>query len=268
MAYELQSRWEAARTERPRPAKPPAPEPLVSRRRPYLTLALIILLIFVFVAEGWSGVGPLSALTANPDALTAVGGVVADAVWRKHEYWRLFSGPLMHANAAHLLVNGIVLYAAGRELERYVGRGWLALLFSAGALGGAAASAFMFFGARVVGVGASGAIMGLIGALLTLTGRLEPRDRTRLRWRAAQLVIPALLPLGSAHNVLITDYAAHFGGLVAGVLVAGLLRSLWRRDEASPPYAKVAGALGGAYFAAAAAAIVPIARAWASLTQG
>ena len=222
----------------------------------------------VFVAEGWSGFAPLSALTASPDAVAALGGVVADAVWRKHEYWRLFTGPLMHANAAQLLVNGIVLYAAGRDLERLVGRGWLALLFAAGALCGAAASAVTLFGAEVVSVGASGAIMGLIGALFTLAGRLEPQNRKKLRRRAAQLTVLALLPLGSANSGFAVEYAAHCGGLVAGVLVAALLRSLWRRDEASPPYAKVAGALGGAYFAAAAAAIVPIARAWASLAQG
>ena len=267
VAYELQSRWEAAQTGRPRPATAPAPEPDAPARRPYLTLALILLLVAIFVAEGWSGAGPLSALTANPDALAAIGGVVAEAVWRQHQYWRLFSGPLMHANAPQLLVNGIVLYVAGRELERYLGRGWLALLFAAGALGGAAASATTLFGAPVVSVGASGAIMGLIGALFALAGRLEPQGRKRLRQQTAQLIVPALLPLGSANHVFVGDYAPHFGGLVAGVMVALLLRSLWRSDEASPPYAKVAGALG-AYFAAAATAIIPIARAWASLAQG
>ena len=226
VAYELQSRWEAAQTGRPRPAKAPAPEPDAPARRPYLTLALILLLVAIFVAEGWSGVGPLSALTANPDALAAVGGVVAEAVWRKHEYWRLFSGPLMHANAPQLLVNGIVLYVAGRELERHLGRGWLALLFAAGALGGAAASAAALFGAPVVSVGASGAIMGLIGALFALAGRLEPQGRKRLRRQAAQLVVPALLPLGSANHAFAADYAA------------ALWRACRRGDGRSAPRAR------------------------------
>jgi rhomboid protease GluP len=156
-----------------------------------------------------------------------------------------------------------MLFAVGSALEPLVGRGWFALLFAASALAGAAFSA-AFLDARVASVGASGAIIGLIGGLFALAGRLEPRRRNKLRWRAAALIVPALLPLGSTNASISVDYTAHIGGLAAGALIAVVIGSLWRGGE-TPPYAKAAGALGAAYFVVAAAAIIPIARAWAAL---
>ena len=79
------------------------------------------------------------------------------------EYWRLLTPVFLHAGIVHLLINCYSLYAIGTSVERIFGRPrFLAVYFVAGLLGNILS--FMF--SPNYGVGASGAIFGLLGALL------------------------------------------------------------------------------------------------------
>ena len=73
-----------------------------------------------------------------------------------------------------------------------------------------------------------------------------------------QILIPSLLPVISASAGLHIDYAAHFGGAVAGGLLAALLLRLWPRDAAMPRFGSVAAVVAALYALAAGLAIFPI----------
>jgi membrane associated rhomboid family serine protease len=242
----------------PPPIAPASPRATLRPSWPWLTYVLIIVLGQILASELVFGVGESNAGSPSIVTLAYMGGIIGVRVWRDHEWWRLFTAPLLHAGVLHLVLNAIVLWAAGTALETLVGWRWLGALFTFSALGGAVGSLF-FNAPNVVGVGASGGIMGLLGGLFVMSFRLPASERLRPQIRAAQAIVPALLPIVSdAKNGQAIDYAAHGGGLLAGAALAVLLLRLCRKDEATPPFGPAAATLMLAYFAVAAASLFPI----------
>lgn len=146
----------------------------------------------------------------------------------------LVTSCFLHGSILHLGFNLIALWQFGPFLERAVGRGrYLPLYLVSGVVGSAfSAIAGRLFGASL-SIGASGAICGLIGAMLVLGARTQgwrgPLARQMAGW------LGFLLVLGLAKNLqggmVQVDNAAHVGGALGGVLLA----STWRRGVA---YAK------------------------------
>lgn len=223
---------------------------------PYLTAAIIAVLCAIFTAEIVYSIGPWTGLLQpSIGTLLAFGGIYRPLVMQG-EWLRLFSGPLLHADFGHLLLNCVALYLAGRILEGLVGRAWLAATFVVGALCGALFS-LAFNPENLVSVGASGAVMALFATLLVLAFHF-PRggDRTALVMTSIYVLIPSMLPLTSSGGKV--DIAAHAGGALGGLLTGGLLLALWRRDEAHPRFARAAGAIGVAGLATFIFAFTPL----------
>ena len=163
--------------------------------------------------------GAIVAAGGFPD--WALGAIFGPEVWRG-DYWRLFSGPFLHGDVTHLLVNMMALYFLGPLLEAVLGRSRYIALYLGSALGGALASALFTKG---LSVGASGAIWGLLGGCYALSLRpqgflpshVAPRFRSRLRG-------PLLINVGISFVPGI-DMAAHFGGGAVGFILifSGLL---------------------------------------------
>lgn len=140
----------------------------------------------------------------------------------------LVTSCFLHGSLLHLAFNLIALWQFGPFLERAVGRGrFLPLYLVSGIVGSAfSAIAGRLFGASL-SIGASGAICGLIGAMLVLGARTQgwrgPLARQMGGWLAFLLV------LGLAKNLqggmVQVDNAAHIGGAVGGVIMA----ATWRR---------------------------------------
>jgi rhomboid protease GluP len=140
----------------------------------------------------------------------------------------LVTSCFLHGSVLHLGFNLLVLWQVGPFLERAVGRArFLPLYLGAGIAG----SAFSAIAGRLYGaslsIGASGAICGLIGAILVLGARTQgwrgPLARQMAGWLAFLFV------LGLAKNLqggmVQVDNAAHIGGAVGGVIIA----ATWRR---------------------------------------
>lgn len=139
------------------------------------------------------------------------------------EYYRLFTSMFLHFGMAHLANNMLVLFVIGDNLERAVGRVRYLLIYILSGLGGNLLSTWMEYRAGdllVVSAGASGAIFGVMGAmiyvLLVNHGRLE--DLT-----VRQIVIMAGFSLYFGFTSSGVDNAAHVGGLISGFLLALLL---------------------------------------------
>jgi len=156
------------------------------------------------------------------------------------EYWRLWTVTLLHADPLHLLFNMYALYLAGPIVERWYGRVRFLVFYLVLAAAGSTGS--FVFGGDVPAVGASGAIFGLFGMLLS-AGRLHhPVDRqSRALVGQVGMLIVINLAFGFASGGSI-DNAAHLGGLVAGLWLGALivptgvptLSSFWLRMAGAP----------------------------------
>jgi rhomboid protease GluP len=208
---------------------------------PVVTFGLIGLLALIFVAELSLGVGPpASGIEPSIRTLIALGGLQYLLTVDQGQWYRIFSGPLLHGNLIHILLNGIALLLAGYALERAVGRLWFAALFVIGALGGACGS-LLVNPHNLVSVGASGAIMGLFAAALVVSFRYtNGLDRLSIQRRAIQVLIPSLLPLASAAKADRVDYGAHAGGAIAGAVAGYALLKFWRKTDVLPGYRRTA----------------------------
>lgn len=187
---------------------------------PFLTIGLIfaLLLIFALQRKLAGDVAPDGNLDVR--ALIAQGASGYDLVVGRGEWWRIGLAPLLHGSGWHLIGNCVALFIVGIRLESLIGRGWFSLIFIASALAGEAGS-LLGNGSGTVGVGASGAITGLIAALFVASFDPEAdADQTISRLKTSLFFgVPALLPLafGASGNV---NYYAHAGGALAGAALA------------------------------------------------
>ncbi|KUG06969.1 rhomboid family intramembrane serine protease [Solirubrum puertoriconensis] len=199
----------------PEPTSPPPPATIPGIGVVAVTLALACLNLLVYllmVASGVDAVEPagrdLILWGSNFTPLT-LGG----------QWWRLLTACALHGGLWHLLLNTYALLFIGALLEPLVGRWRLLVLYWLSGLGGSLASLW-WHSAGVNSVGASGAIFGLYGAMLTLAAT----HATRLsRSARAALFVHTLYLVGTnfASNLNPNvDHAAHLGGLLAGALLA------------------------------------------------
>ncbi len=223
---------------------------------PYLTTAIIAVLCAIFAAEIVFGVGPWTGLLQpSIPTLLAFGGIYRPLILQG-EWLRLFSGPLLHADVAHLALNCIALYISGRILEGLVGRAWLAATFVVGAISGALFS-LAFNQANLVSVGASGAVMALFATLLVLAFHFpKGADRTALLTNSVYVLVASMVPATSPGGKV--DIAAHAGGALGGLVLGGLMLAIWHKEALRPRFAGVAAAIGIAGLAAFAFAFTPL----------
>ena len=202
---------------------------------PYLTVGIIAALTLIFVGEVLFSIEASGkAFEPGIKTLISLGGLQQLLVAGQGQWWRLFTGPLLHGSPIHLAINCFVLLLAGSVLERIVGRLWLAAIFVISALAGACGS-LLFNPHSLVSVGASGGIMGLFAAMLAVsTHYTNPQVRASLQKRAFGVLIPSMLPLASALHSGKVDFAAHIAGAGGGIVVGLLLVGLWREEETQP----------------------------------
>ncbi|HEY4161621.1 MAG TPA: rhomboid family intramembrane serine protease [Dongiaceae bacterium] len=221
---------------------PPRAEPDL-QRKPVLTIAILAVLAAIFALEvEFPADGGPQSVVPSITTLVAFGGLMRNLV-AQGEWYRILTGPLLHASPEHIIFNGIALWFAGSVLERLLGRAWLLALFFFGAIGGALMS-LALNPPELVSIGASGAIMCLIAAVCVTAFRYPVGvQRTRIQSRMLRMLIPSLIPLAAHADGGGVDYAAHLGGALTGFALGGGLLAIWPRDLAAPRLAPLAKAL-------------------------
>lgn len=135
--------------------------------------------------------------------------------WTRHEPWRIVSAMLLHGGLLHIFCNGSSLLTAGAFVEGLWGPARFWIVFT---LSGIAGNVAMMKFQPGLGVGASGGLFGLLGAMLGWGLRrggvwgLEIRRQTG-RWLIYGVIMSFLPGIG---------WSAHFGGGVAGFLLTFL----------------------------------------------
>jgi len=213
----------------------PRPHFALPRRLPLITLALMVALWCVFALES-ARRGEAGSIRV----LFAFGGTTSLTLV-DHEYWRLVASCFVHGGLVHIAGNTVVLLVLGSACEPLYGRLRFLALYLAAGIGGAVATV-LAYGPTAVGVGASGALYGLLAAFLASLWR-DRRALGGARARDARwLVLLALLTSALAALDPHTSLAAHVGGFVTGGALA--LVFLVAAPQARPTMAPAAPARG------------------------
>jgi rhomboid protease GluP len=148
-------------------------------------------------------------------------GVLDPKLVLSGQYWRLLTCLFLHKNLVHCFVNVLGLYWFGRIAQNIFGTPrFLAIYFISGMLSGVAHT---LFAPDTLAVGASGAVMGIFGAVAAGIFRMKGYLPDKV-WRVELYWLAALAMVSIISDQIIPQVAvfAHMGGMVAG-LVFGLI---------------------------------------------
>lgn len=164
-----------------------------------IAINVLVFLSLYILGNGSEDVATLVTFGANIQSLVKAG-----------EVWRLFTSMFLHIGIIHLLANMYALWVIGRQIENFLGKTKYILIYLGSGILGSLISVSVNTG---VSAGASGAIFGLMGALLYFGYHYRLYLGTVLKSQ----VIPVILL-----NIIIgfmlpgIDNFAHVGGLVGG----------------------------------------------------
>lgn len=216
----------------------------------------LYLVVGVNVAVWLANLGAgISAFKPLPSELLAWGANSAASVVEDRQYWRLLTAAFLHGGFLHLALNMLGLWEAGRQLNRLHGNFQFLLIYLASALTGSALS-LHFSAQQSVAVGASGAVFGVLGALLVAMhqhrGQIPGLISKNVMTSQGVFLAYALVQGFSKQGI---DNAAHVGGLVAGCVLAWLLTE--KISPAATPARRLSTAgLGALLSGVAVAALV------------
>lgn len=180
-------------------------------KKPFVNIALVVINVAVWC------VMELLGDTLDGAYIAKYGGIYP-ALLEAGEWYRLFTAMFVHFGAEHLANNMILLAAAGRILEAAVGHVQYFIIYIASGLAGnlISYSIMMRTGEYAVSAGASGAVFGMIGALVWATvrnkGKLEGITTKGLLFMIALCLYYGITTAG-------VDNWAHIGGAACGFVL-------------------------------------------------
>jgi len=187
----------------------------------YVTPLVVALNLIVFVFLLIKGAG----ITGGNIEVYADYGANIGALTKEGEWWRLLTANFLHFGIVHLAFNMWALWDAGRLTERLYGHAnFLSIYLYTGLF--ASLGSLLWNNDAAVSAGASGAVFGVLGALL---GYLMKQKNIVPVELFKQLRHSVLLFIGFAlfygFSVPGIDNAAHIGGLLSGLLLGIFLSS-------------------------------------------
>jgi len=185
----------------------------INRKKPIVTYIIIALCAVIFLIDQITGKLILGYF--NIGYLSIYGMKINDAI-SQGEIWRLITSVFLHADARHIGFNMLALYVWGRHVEALYGRrNYIYIFLLAGLLGSLGSYAF----SNANGLGASGAVYGVLGAVFYVY--LYNRNFFLKVFRK-QTFIYAAISLAYGFLLPGIDNMAHLFGLAGGFLAAGI----------------------------------------------
>ena len=175
------------------------------------TIVVLNLLIF-FVLQ----------ITGYQEKAVDAGSLFWLAIEVNHEYYRLFTSMFLHGSIEHVLYNMLTLAVIGNTLEKVVGKWkYLLIYLCSGLVAGFTSMSYNMEKENIIrSIGASGAIFGVVGAVLFIVlinkGRIENLGKR-------QIILFAALSLYGGFTSTGVDNIAHIGGLISGFVFAVIL---------------------------------------------
>lgn len=195
---------------------------LRQKQKAVVTIGLISINAIVFV------ILMLFGKTEDTLFILEHGAMYEPYIVEGHEYYRLITSMFLHFGIEHLMNNMVMFGAMGLNLEIEIGKLRFLLIYMLSGIGGNVCSLLwnLYEETAVVSAGASGAVFGIMGALVCAAiqnrcyvGRLNKRG----------LIFMAALSLYFGLTGSGIDNAAHIGGLICGFVLQSILGGLRKR---------------------------------------
>ena len=183
-----------------------------------LLAAINVIVFFFFTSQG---------MTEDGLFLLEHGAMYVPRIMEDEDYYRLFSSMFLHFGFEHLMNNMVTLVLLGWNLEIEIGKFKFLVIYILSGLGGNFLSAWyeLWTADYSISAGASGAIFGVIGALLYVA----MRNRGRIGDISGRgIVFMIILSLYYGFTSSGVDNLAHIGGLITGFVLGILL--YWKRN--------------------------------------
>lgn len=180
-----------------------------SNKFPVFTAAIISANIFIFLIQIFFG---------NTNEFIQNYGISRELIFYQGQYYRLFTYMFIHAGIEHILSNMVVAFIYGTRLEKTCGKLNTALIYFMSGL----IAAFISVAAEenVISVGASGAILGLLGAIF-VAAKKNNQEIGGIGYMTALSII--ILSIGIGFMDKGVNNFGHIGGLLGGVIVQALI---------------------------------------------
>lgn len=191
----------------------------------FVNMCIIIINVIVFILLEING------STLDAGYMLKCGASKWQLVFEDGQYYRLFTSMFMHFGAAHLINNMLTLFIVGNEVERIYGKVKYILVYVLSGIGAGLLSDLYYMSRNQspVSAGASGAIFGIMGAMMVGLYYYNRIDGRKIGSRFVLLLIMALYS-GSAN----VDNMAHVGGFITGTVVSVLILYMdFNRNKAS-----------------------------------
>jgi membrane associated rhomboid family serine protease len=204
------------------------------RTLPVVNYALIAINVLVFVV--------FELPNPNLDAFINQWGTVPAEIMAGRGLLTLLTSMFLHGGWAHLLGNMLFLWIFGDNVEDAFGHGLYLIFYLVCGLVASMAQVLLSPSSTIPGVGASGAISGVLAAYIVMFGS----NRVRVLMGGILTTVPAYVMIGlwivlqfvngfaSIANTAETDgvaYGAHVGGFIAGLILTFLLRGFARQPR-------------------------------------
>ncbi len=189
-------------------------ENVFAKKKPIITYCLIAINIILYLLISLVGE---NFFEFDPNVLYKYGALVNQGQMTSYvDYLRIVSSIFLHGGLLHLVFNMYSLYIIGPQLESFFGKVKYIIIYMISGICGNLLS-MLFLADNNVSVGASGAIFGLLGALLYFGYHYRVYLGGVIRSQIIPLIIINLLIgyLSSGINNI-----AHIGGLIGGILIS------------------------------------------------
>lgn len=181
---------------------------------PYVTIGLIAINVIWFIVLSFMGD------TTSASFMWSMGADYGPSVFEEYQFYRLLLSMFMHFGFPHLVGNMVYLAVAGTRVEKSIGHLRFFLIYM---LAGIAASFFStayyyLTGQATVSAGASGAIYGIIGIIIYLTGK--NRGRIGIKAMGIRIMVVLIFLFYSNFVTPNVDIFAHLFGLIFGIVLS------------------------------------------------
>ena len=205
-----------------------------------VTTILLVMNILMF------GVTLMRTMSEGGGAgLSILWGLSGEALYRLGEllpfstglwvWWRVITAMFLHGGLIHIGFNMMVLMDIGPQVEEVYGSARYLFLYLATGVAGFMLTSWL---GRYPSVGASGALLGLIGLMIAITMKRGGRAMEDLRRRLISWVVTIFILGFFMKNI---DNSAHFGGLAAGFALGKIFVD---REPMNSSERKLGAALG------------------------
>lgn len=194
------------------------------KKTPRVTLSLVCINVVIFIICTFTG-----------SLLYNIGAVGLSLIDSPLQLYRVITSMFLHADISHIFSNMVLLFAIGEIVERATGKLFFTIIYFFSGIWGVLATFIseLITGNYVVMIGASGAVFGILGALLSLVIFKRVKGP---RLNVSRIVLIIIFSLYEGFTNANVANWAHVGGVISGFL-AGLVFCLVTKNKTDRGYA-------------------------------